>query len=114
MTQLDDIRAQVQEVLDRAQADSAYFEQLKNDAQAAGFWMPPEVDDRGVWIRVRNVHSTLRQQGWKLHVSASGLTAPDVLSTSLSVLLADSASFKVAASPRVLAQLNQGESGLSQ
>src|SRR5207237_9831051 len=34
MTQLDDIRAQVQEVLDRAQADSAYFEQLKNDPQA--------------------------------------------------------------------------------
>jgi tRNA A-37 threonylcarbamoyl transferase component Bud32 len=83
-------------------------------ARAAGFSADPEVDDAGVWIRVRNTGSAPRQQGWKLHLSATVLSAADVLCRSLPVLLAEDASFKVAASPRVLTRLNQGESGLSQ
>ena len=34
MTQVEQIRAQVQQVLDRAQADSSYYEQLKNNPEA--------------------------------------------------------------------------------
>lgn len=34
MTQVEQIRAQVQQVLDRAQADSGYYEQLKSNPEA--------------------------------------------------------------------------------
>ena len=34
MTQVEQIRGQVQQVLDRARSDSAYFDQLKRDPEA--------------------------------------------------------------------------------
>jgi len=55
-----------------------------------------------------------RAQGWKLHVSASVLTAHKVLRRVLPILVAERAQFKVAASLRMLASLNEGEAGISQ
>jgi class IV lanthipeptide synthase len=82
---------------------------------AASDWRPePGLDSSKMWIRVHNRTSVQRAQGWKLHVSASIWSAPEVLRRALPVLLADDASFKVTATPRALAQLNLGEAGMSQ
>src|SRR3712207_5558205 len=66
------------------------------------------------WIRVTNNATTPPAQGWKLHVSADEQSAEAVLRRTLPVLLAEAASFKVAASMRVLAELNRGDGGASQ
>jgi hypothetical protein len=53
-------------------------------------------------------------QGWKLHVSATPLSAVEILEVALDVLLADGARFKVATSIGILSALNAGHLGLSQ
>lgn len=53
-------------------------------------------------------------QGWKLHVSATPLSAVEVLEAALDVLLADGARFKVLGSIRLLSALNSGLFGISQ
>jgi hypothetical protein len=65
----------------------------------------------GTWILVRHDQSHPPGQGWKLHISASLWTANAVLRQALSVLLSEAVSLKVAASPDVLAGLNDGSSG---
>jgi serine/threonine protein kinase len=67
----------------------------------------------GGWISVSHSDST-PQQGWKLHVSANQGSAVETLERVLPVLLADTASFKVAASGAELNGLNEGFGGLSQ
>jgi hypothetical protein len=52
--------------------------------------------------------------GWKLHVSATVRSAEEVLGRVLPLLLDEGVAFKVAASPAVVAALNEGEGGLSQ
>jgi hypothetical protein len=52
--------------------------------------------------------------GWKLHVSATVHSAEEVLGRVLPLVLDEGVAFKVAASPSVLAALNEGEAGLSQ
>jgi len=53
-------------------------------------------------------------QGWKLHVSATPLSAPEILEAALGVLFAEGVRFKVIGSLALLAQLNFGELGPSQ
>ena len=48
-------------------------------------------------------------QGWKLHVSATPLSAVDVLDRTLDVLLADGARFKVVSTVARLSALNSSE-----
>ncbi|MDJ0575784.1 MAG: class IV lanthionine synthetase LanL [Xenococcaceae cyanobacterium MO_234.B1] len=67
-----------------------------------------------MWIQIINEGVTIPAQGWKLHVSASVLSAEEVLQRTLPVLLAEDASFKVAASLTKLDYLNHGQGGLTQ
>jgi hypothetical protein len=53
-------------------------------------------------------------QGWKLHVSATPLSAVEVLEAMLDVLLAAGARFKVVKSIELLRSLNAGQFGLTQ
>jgi hypothetical protein len=53
-------------------------------------------------------------QGWKLHVSATPLSAVDVLERALDVLLAEGARFKVVTTVGVLGSMNFGLFGVSQ
>lgn len=53
-------------------------------------------------------------QGWKLHVSATPLSAPDVLDAALDVLLAVGARFKVVGSISLLSAMNSGVFGTPQ
>ncbi len=55
-----------------------------------------------------------RSEGWKLHVSAGRANAGEVLQRVLPVLLHQTASFKIAASPEALDRLNQGRKSPSQ
>ncbi|MGE5459866.1 MAG: hypothetical protein ACM3WR_04495, partial [Solirubrobacterales bacterium] len=68
----------------------------------------------GPWVGVRRSDSKIPSQGWKLHVSATVGSAAEVLERTLPVLVAEGVAFKLAASPEVLAALNQGEGGLEQ
>jgi hypothetical protein len=61
-----------------------------------------------------NNHTPTPEQGWKLHVSAYGVSADRVLRSVLPVLLAEKATFKVIGSVRWLDDLNWGSAGLSQ
>jgi len=49
-----------------------------------------------MWCVVRPAGRALRSQGWKLHVSATPLSAPDVLARALPVLLGQGCAFKFA------------------
>lgn len=66
------------------------------------------------WIMILNKRVAVPAQGWKLHVSASVLSAEEILLQVLPLLLAEDASFKVAASLKILDHLNQGQGGLTQ
>jgi hypothetical protein len=60
------------------------------------------------------VNVELPTQGWKLHVSATVAAAEEILRRALPVLIEGGATFKVAGSPAMLAELNEGSLGLSQ
>jgi serine/threonine protein kinase len=55
-----------------------------------------------------------REQGWKLHVSATIISAGSVLARVLPILERERVAYKLAASLGCLADLNQGAGGLSQ
>ena len=80
----------------------------------AGRRAEPPRDSSDIWIKVLNERAPSPGQGWKLHLSAGAWSAETVLRRALPVLLAEDASFKVAASLRSLEFLNEGEGGLSQ
>lgn len=82
--------------------------------RAAGWHVVSNVGNAKSWIYVRYPGASTPQQGWKLHVSANVWSAEAVLRTTLPVLLADNASFKVASSRDALHALNSGNAGLSQ
>src|SRR5690242_10495664 len=54
------------------------------------------------------------EQGWKLHVSATIVSAVLVLDRVFPILIKEGVQFKVAANLRVLSDLNEGLAGLSQ
>lgn len=71
-------------------------------------------DPNGVWLYVDFPDHDFPQRGWKLHVSATPWNAGDVLRRCVPVLADERATFKVAASPRRVAELNQGVAGARQ
>ncbi|MFE0465023.1 class IV lanthionine synthetase LanL [Kitasatospora sp. NPDC058965] len=60
------------------------------------------------WCGVRPTGAPQREQGWKLHVSATPLSAPMVLAGAAEVLVAQRAAFKFAGTPDRLAELVSG------
>ena len=92
------------------------IEALCEDAGAwdAGWQLDGGADAGRTWIQLRHAREVFPVQGWKLHVSASAVSAHDVLRRALPVLLAAQARFKVAASLRALNGLNEGRGQLSQ
>jgi hypothetical protein len=68
----------------------------------------------GPWVgaRVRGVR--IPRAGWKLHVSATVRSAPEVLRRALPVVVAERVAFKVVVSSSALAALNEGEGGVGQ
>ncbi|MBB5120861.1 serine/threonine protein kinase [Streptomyces eurocidicus] len=68
----------------------------------AGGWT---LSDGETWCMVTPPRHTLRQQGWKLHLSATPASAADVLRRAVPVLAAHACAFKCAVSPRITAEL---------
>ncbi|WP_171117655.1 MULTISPECIES: class IV lanthionine synthetase LanL [Streptomyces] len=58
------------------------------------------------WCRVVPCDGAQREQGWKLHVSATQVSAPEVLERALRVLLREDSAFKFASSVARVAALN--------
>ncbi|MFJ8229003.1 class IV lanthionine synthetase LanL [Streptomyces sp. NPDC094448] len=54
------------------------------------------IDDSGFWCRVTPAGRPLRPQGWKLHLSATPLSAPYVLARAADVLIRHRVAFKFA------------------
>jgi hypothetical protein len=63
------------------------------------------------WIHIAAPASQGREQGWKLHVSATPLSAPEVLRRAAPLLLEAAVGFKAARTTLQLGLLNQGHSG---
>ncbi|MCX5231126.1 class IV lanthionine synthetase LanL [Streptomyces sp. NBC_00233] len=63
-------------------------------------------DSDGMWCRVTPGSGTRREQGWKLHVSATTVSAPAVLEKALEVLLREESAFKFARSLDQVSALN--------
>lgn len=83
--------------------------------QESGAWqITARYDSSHPWIVVRPEGSVLRNQGWKLHVSANVPEAPLVLSRVVPTLVSERVSFKLADSLNTLRGLNEGEGGFSQ
>ncbi|MCX5389021.1 class IV lanthionine synthetase LanL [Streptomyces sp. NBC_00094] len=64
------------------------------------------VDADEMWCRVAPPSGTRREQGWKLHVSATAASAPAVLEKALGVLLREGSAFKFARSIEQVSALN--------
>ncbi|MFH9725899.1 class IV lanthionine synthetase LanL [Streptomyces sp. NPDC017254] len=63
-------------------------------------------DSDEMWCRVTPESGTRREQGWKLHVSATAASAPAVLEKALEVLLREESAFKFARSLDQVSALN--------
>ncbi|MEU8778108.1 class IV lanthionine synthetase LanL [Streptomyces sp. NPDC048606] len=63
-------------------------------------------DTDDMWCRLTPRSATPREQGWKLHVSATSASAPTVLARALEVLLRDASMFKFARSLEQVGALN--------
>src|SRR3712207_5512477 len=66
------------------------------------------------WIAAQHIHARHQTQGWKLHLSASVVSALPLVERALPLLRSEEASFKVAASLQRLHALNVGLGGYSQ
>ncbi|MFE9118719.1 class IV lanthionine synthetase LanL [Streptomyces sp. NPDC007172] len=64
------------------------------------------VDVDEMWCRLARPSGIRRRQGWKLHVSATAASAPDVLVRTLEVLLREESIFKFARSLEQVGALN--------
>jgi len=60
----------------------------------------------GPWAVVTPVGAQSPEQGWKLHISATGVSAPEVLAAAVPVLVAEGVPFKFAAGGRIVRLLN--------
>ncbi|MFF1282550.1 class IV lanthionine synthetase LanL [Streptomyces sp. NPDC058299] len=63
-------------------------------------------DTDGMWCLVTPRSGTRREQGWKLHLSATAASAPTVLAKALDVLLPEESAFKFARSLDQVSALN--------
>ncbi|MFF0435432.1 class IV lanthionine synthetase LanL [Streptomyces sp. NPDC004327] len=90
-------------------ATEADLEDLLSQALHAtgtdGRWAA-DTDDMWCKVAPRPVPAERRNQGWKLHVSATAASAPAVLAGALEVLLRDDSSFKFARSLEKVSALN--------
>lgn len=68
-----------------------------------GRWMV-EADER--WVRLSHRSGMRLRQGWKLHVSATSVSAPQVLARALDVLLGEESGFKFVRSLQQVSALN--------
>ncbi|WP_344334105.1 class IV lanthionine synthetase LanL, partial [Streptomyces globosus] len=88
-------------------ATEADLESLLHDAlkstETETHWT---VDADDMWCRLTPGSATPRTQGWKLHVSATAASAPDVLARCLDVLLREESAFKFARSLEQVSALN--------
>jgi hypothetical protein len=99
----------------RGDIDHSFLAYIRGACKPVAKWsVESDPGPAPMWIRVRHNSASRPEQGWKLHVSASVWSAEVVLRRALPVLFAANVTFKVAASPTVLARLNKGEGGLSQ
>ncbi|WP_225801234.1 class IV lanthionine synthetase LanL [Streptomyces sp. NK15101] len=73
-------------------------------ATGTGALWAVEADE--MWCRVAPAAGTRREQGWKLHVSATAASAPEVLTKALGVLLRERSGFKFARSLEQVSALN--------
>ncbi|GFH38364.1 class IV lanthionine synthetase LanL [Streptomyces pacificus] len=64
------------------------------------------IDADEMWCRLTPQSATPRKQGWKLHVSATSVSAPEVLAKALDVLLREESVFKFARSLEKVGALN--------
>ncbi|MCH0564665.1 class IV lanthionine synthetase LanL [Streptomyces sp. MUM 2J] len=74
--------------------------------QATGTGERWTADTDEMWCRLTPRSAAQREQGWKLHVSATAASAPDVLTKALGVLLREEAAFKFARSLEQVSALN--------
>ena len=72
------------------------------------------VEYEDFWLQYSPRNYILPDQGWKLHVSASILTALPIAKRILEILILHQTMFKMARSLLAVAALNEGEAGLSQ
>ncbi|HEY3481776.1 MAG TPA: serine/threonine protein kinase, partial [Streptomyces sp.] len=73
-----------------------------------------EVAEEELWCRVQPSGAPSRVQGWKLHVSATALSAPEVLYRSARVLVAHGCAFKFVARSRDVELLTSSRSDRAQ
>ncbi|MFF5176312.1 class IV lanthionine synthetase LanL [Micromonospora sp. NPDC000089] len=83
-------------------ADDLVLESIGRAALPEASW---RIDRTAMWCHARPVGSVRRLQGWKLHVSATPLSAPVVLARAIDVLREDPAAFKFASTLRRVEEL---------
>ncbi|MFG3280437.1 class IV lanthionine synthetase LanL [Streptomyces sp. NPDC048111] len=76
---------------------------ILRETGTSGRWT---VDVDEMWCRLTRPPGVRLQQGWKLHVSATAASAPDVLTKALGVLLHEDVTFKFARSLEQVGALN--------
>ncbi|MFG2342305.1 class IV lanthionine synthetase LanL [Streptomyces yangpuensis] len=81
-------------------------ELLRRALDASGTDPRWTTDADEMWCRLTPLTATQRDQGWKLHVSATSASAPAVLAGSLDVLLQEDSAFKFARSLEKVGALN--------
>ncbi|WP_392896309.1 class IV lanthionine synthetase LanL [Streptomyces sp. LN699] len=79
---------------------------LRQALQSTGTGKHWTTDADEMWCRLTHRSGIRRQQGWKLHVSATAASAPDVLVKALDVLLGEEAAFKFVRSLDQVSALN--------
>ncbi|OIK23170.1 class IV lanthionine synthetase LanL [Streptomyces malaysiense] len=67
-----------------------------------------KVEEDGVWCRVTPAKHESRVQGWKLHISATRLSAPEVLHRAAGVLVRAGCAFKTARDLRTVEEMTSG------
>lgn len=91
-------------------ADLALLPDLVRAAVARSGAAGWSVEPGAFWCHVVPAGAVRRAQGWKLHVSATPLSAPLVLARAADVLIEHGTAFKFAASPAKVAALVSGRS----
>ncbi|MFE6069856.1 class IV lanthionine synthetase LanL [Streptomyces sp. NPDC056525] len=90
-----------------SQATEVELEGLLNKAlHATGTGARWAAESDEMWCRVTPGSATRREQGWKLHLSATAASAPAVLEKALDVLLREKSAFKFARSLDQVSALN--------
>ncbi|MFD1545799.1 class IV lanthionine synthetase LanL [Nonomuraea guangzhouensis] len=81
------------------------YQAITNRVLSGGLVTGWTLRDGEIWCMVTPPRHTRREQGWKLHLSATPPSAPHVLERAARVLVAHGCAFKFAVSPEVTADL---------